>query len=129
MKPINILIVADALGAATSQNLMDNVYVVDTNQYIGSWQEGTDDLHTVCQNLQPLKWRVASVSPDSTVSITSFSGAMVDQKVAVPVASGTPTDPYWTATVQTPNFASYPYTVNLSIQGLSLSFSPYLKVV
>lgn len=129
MNTLSVLVVVDALGALATGNLMDNVYLVDTNRYLGSWQEGTNTLHTLCQDGQVLRWYAASVSPGSDVSITGFSGPMVDQGICVPVSSGGADGSYWTGRVQSHgSFASYPYVLSLAVGGHAMSFSPYLKV-
>jgi hypothetical protein len=129
MNIVCVLVVVDALGAQSSGSLMDNVYLVDTNHFLGSWQEGTDSLHTLCQDGQLIRWQAVGVSPASQVAITGFSGPMTDQGVCVPVASGGADGGGWTGRVQSRgSFASYPYVLNLAIGGQAMSFSPSLKV-
>lgn len=129
MNTVSVLIVVDALATATSGDLSTNVYLIDTNKYAGSGSEGQEELKTAVHNLQAINWRVTGISPDNDVDITGFTGLMVDDKVCVPAATGTPTDPYWSATVQTQgDTGSYQYSVTLSIDGTSYSFDPYIVV-
>jgi hypothetical protein len=130
MNTQSILIVVDTEGALASGSLMNNVYIVDTNKYLGSWQEGTDSLHTVCQDGQTLNWRVTSVNNGNDVEISEFNGDMVTKQACVPAKLGLSIDVYWAGLVQTKGiFASYPYTITLSINDKTLSFSPFIKVV
>jgi hypothetical protein len=130
LNTLNILIVVDVQGALASSSLMNNVYMVDTNKYLGSWQEGTNQLHTVCQDGQLLNWRAVSISPDNEINITGFSGQMVSTKICNPVQQGLAGETYWTGRVETQGaFSSYDYTLTLSIDGKKLSFSPFVKVV
>lgn len=130
MNTLNILIVVDTQGALASNSLMDNVYMVDTNKYLGSWQEGTNQLHTVCQDGQLLNWRVVAISPDNDIKIAGFSGQMVSKKICVPAQQGMQGEEYWSARVETQGaFSSYAYTLTVSIDDKQLSFSPFIKVV
>ena len=103
--------------------------MVDTNKYLGSWKEGTDQLHTVCQDGQLLNWNICAISPDNNVNITSFSGQMVSQNICNPSQQGMEGEKYWAARVETQGaFNSYPYSITVSIDGSSMNFSPFLKV-
>lgn len=130
MNRIDILVSVDALGAAASGSLRDNVYLVDTAGYLGSWGEGTDTLHTVCQDGQRLSWAAASVSPSNDVEITGFSGTMVSGKVCAPTRQGIAGAYQWQGMVQTRGLVGqYDYVLTLTIDGRPMSFSPYIKVV
>lgn len=127
---ISILIVVDALGAVAADTLMGNVYLIDTNKFLGSWQEGTDTLHTVAEDGQVLNWHAMPVSPSTNVVITGFSGRMSDDGVCRPTEQGLSGDRFWQGRVETHgSVGSWTYTVTLSIDGKALSFSPFLKVV
>lgn len=123
---ISVLIVVDCLGAVAANNLTGNVYMADTLKFLGSWNEGQCDLHTLTQTGQMIKWRVVPVSPDSQVSITGFGGQMVDQHICVPVNTGIDND-LWEGRIQA-NPGRYNYAVNLSVDGKKMSFSPYVEV-
>lgn len=130
MKKIKVLIVVDADGALASNNLVDNVYIIDTNKFLGSWNEGQCDLHTVCQDQQNISWAVVGLSEDDDVSITGFSGAMVTEKVCIPQKVGMSSDISWEGRIETQGSRGrYAYTVSLSIDGSTpMSFSPYIDV-
>lgn len=130
MNTISVLIAVDALGAAATGSLQENVYVVDTNQYLGSWQQGTDQLHTVCQDGQHVNWAAVSVSPGNSVNILGFSGPMVTGKICTPAKQGIEGDASWQGVVETRGVVGqYAYTIQVAIDGKPMSFSPYLKVV
>ncbi len=129
MNTLSILIVVDVLGALADESLINNVYMVDTNHYLGSWQEGSDALHTLCQDGQLLQWYTTSVSPNNDIEISSFSGEIVSGNICIPSHQGYPGDSFWAGRVETHGrFASYSYTITLTMGGKSMSFSPYLKV-
>ncbi|ASW82444.1 MULTISPECIES: alpha-pore-forming tripartite toxin MakABE regulator MakD [Vibrio] len=125
MKKIEILIVVDCAGALATTSLMDNVYLIDSNQWLGSWDEGTCQLHTVSQDGQFICWRSCAISPDDEVNITGFSGDMIDQNACLP----SPVNDAWEGRVQTRgDTGRYLYTISLSINGITMNFSPYLEV-
>ncbi len=127
MNELCVLIVVDTAGALASGSLVGNCYMVDTNGFVGSWNEGTDQLQTVCQDGQLLAWSAASVSADQQVSITGFSGPMVDQGVCVPTSPLG--DGAFTGRVEARGqFASFPYTATLSLAGAQLGVSCAVKV-
>jgi len=129
MKNVDVLVVVDTVGALASGDLQSNVYLVDTNKYIGSWNEGNCELETVCHDTQVLKWRVASVTPNIHVTITYFSGNMIDTKVCVPKKVGIEKDICWEGTVETSGHLNcYQYTITISIDGTQLSFDPFINV-
>lgn len=127
MNTIKIIIIVDALGTATSGSLLNNVYLIDTEKYLGSWNEGQCDLHTLTEDGQIIKWAVAAVSSDNQVAITGFSGQIIDQKVCVPSQQGISGDIFWEGMVEAQP-GRYSYSVSLSIDGQSFSFDPYLEV-
>lgn len=130
MKTINILIVIDASGALSSGSLMDNVYLVDTNKYLGSWHQGTNNLHTVCQDGQLLTWKVKAICPDSDVSITRFSGELISEQICNPTEQSSSEDKFWQGRIETRGrFESYQYKITISIDGATMDFSSYVKVV
>ncbi|NQV26837.1 MAG: hypothetical protein HQ518_21005, partial [Rhodopirellula sp.] len=46
MATVNVLVAVDVEGALSSGSLGANTYMVDTNKYMGSGAEGTDELKT-----------------------------------------------------------------------------------
>ena len=129
MNKLSVLIVIDAAAALAGGELAGNVCMVDTNGFLGSWLEGSDSLHTLCQDGQVITWNVASISPSSDVAINGFSGAMVSSAVCTPVLQEQAGDGSWSGRIEAQGaFASYSYTVAISIEGQSMSFSPFIKV-
>jgi len=130
MNTLNVLIVIDALGAATSNSLENNVHLVDNNKYLGSWNEGACNLFTVCQDGQLINWRVVAVSPNSAINITGITGDMVTKNVCVPQRQGIEGEYYWTGRIENKgSIGQFTYIVTLSIDGRAMSFSPYIKIV
>ena len=130
MNTISVLIVVDVVGALAAGSLMNNVYMVDTNKYLGSWQEGADSLHTICQDSQQVNWMVKSISPSDDVSIVRFTGDMVSRGICNPVLQGAGDNSSWAAQVQSHGvYSSFSYTVTLTMDDKKMSFSPYLKIV
>lgn len=130
MHNIYIAIVVDVEGALASGSLMDNVYLADNNQYIGSWQQGTSDLHTVCQDGELVGWWATPVDPGTDAVITGFSGTMVSDRICQPAENTIAGDHSWSGRVETQgSVGSFPYTVTLSLGGQALSFDATLKVV
>lgn len=128
LKSIDVLIVVDVAGALASNNLSNNVYLVDTNKYMGSWSQGQCELVTVCQDSQVVKWRVVSIDPGNNVEITGFTGQIISEKVCVPEKQGK-YDVYWEGMVQTRGTVRrYQYSVVLSMNGKKMEFDPYLDV-
>lgn len=127
---IDILIVVDVAGALAAGGLMGYVYLVDTNKYIGSWNEGQSTLNTVCQDGTLLTWSVASVDPGDDVSIAGFSGPMIDSKICQPKSNPIAGDGAWSGFVETQGqFAPFPYTVTLDMQSQQQGFAATVKVV
>ncbi|HLP47530.1 MAG TPA: hypothetical protein VK469_16400, partial [Candidatus Kapabacteria bacterium] len=55
---VSVLVIVDVEGALANNDLQDNVYLVDNQNYMGSWQEGQCELVTACHDTQKIKWRV-----------------------------------------------------------------------
>lgn len=128
MNNIYIVIAVDTVGALAANTLEGYVYMADTNQYLGSWQEGTSQLHTVCQDGQILVWSARPLDLSNQVDIESFSGTMISESICKPQLSLM--DGAWAGRVETKgSFGSYPYTVSLALGSKTLSFNAYIKVV
>lgn len=128
MKQIDVLIVVDVEGALAG-SLQDNVYLIDTNKYVGSGSEGQAELVTACQDGQVIVWNVAPVSPSSDVEITQFTGQMIDDKVCVPQAYDGPDGPFWEGRVEAQGTkGQQQYSVVLTMDGKSMGFDPFLTV-
>ena len=130
MSTINVLIVVDALGAATSGNLQDNVYLIDTNKHNGSGSEGQAELYTACKSTNQggdtIVWAVAPVDPATDVSINSFTGTMIDERALIPSANSNGS---WSGALS-PNLpaGNIQYSVVLDIDNNPMNFDPFLKV-
>jgi len=130
MRTIDILVIIDCLGAIASGNLKSNAYIVDINGYEGSWNEGTSQLVTVCQDGQELSWGISSVNPGNQVNIVNFSGQLISSKICNPQKQGIPGTETWKGKVQSrEGIGQYNYTLTLSINGKSMSFDAFIKVV
>ena len=130
MNRIDVLIAVDVVGAIAAGSLQGYVYLVDTNKYLGSWQEGQSTLNTVCQDGQALTWSIASIDPGNEVNIAGFGGQMVTGKTCVPAQDPFAGNTVWHGQVETQGaFASYAYTVTVTMNGRQMTFSAVLKVV
>ncbi len=104
----------------------NNIYMVDTNHWLGSWQEGTCQLHTLSEDGQLITWRATAVSPDNQVNITGFSGCMVEESICTPLLSG---GDQWEGRVETRGLSGrYSYDITLAVDGSVFRCSPYLDV-
>lgn len=129
MGTIDALIVVDTEGALSSGSAVDNSFLVDNNGYLGSWNEGTPTLNTVVQDGQVVNWSVTPVSATGQVSITGFSGQMISTSVCKPAPQVGNSD-VWSGRVESHGqFASFAYTIALSIGGRSMTLNSSIKVV
>ncbi|WP_448563972.1 alpha-pore-forming tripartite toxin MakABE regulator [Thalassotalea ganghwensis] len=129
MKKVEVLMVVDASAALASRDLQSNIYLVDTNKYMGSGNEGQAELKTACKDGQLICWRVVPISQDNEVSIVEFNGQMINDKVCVPQRQGMSGDYYWEARVEAQGQAStQQYNATLAIDGAQLTFDPYLVI-
>jgi hypothetical protein len=113
-----VLVAVDTAGALASGSLVGNCYAVDTNHYIGSWREGSDQLSTVCQDGQRIVWSPAAVAADAALTISGFGGPMVDQGICRPSPSPEIADGAWSGQVEAQGqFAPFDYTVTLTASG------------
>lgn len=129
-KQINVLIVVDVVGALASGDLGANVYLIDSNKYCGSGNEGQQELVTACIDGQVINWSVASVDPGTDAELVGFTGQMVNQKICVPQqitpVSG---ETYWAGRVESQGtVAQYQYSCTLSFDGKSMTFDPFINV-
>jgi len=128
MNEVNVLIVVDVEGALAS-NLQDNVYLIDTNKYVGSGNEGQVELQTACKDGQMIAWSVVPVAPSSDVQITQFTGQMINDKICVPVEVNTPDGSYWEGRVESQGqTGNQQYSVVLTMDGKAMTFDPYLVI-
>jgi len=129
MATVNVLVVVDVLGAVTSGSLQNNVYLIDSRKYMGSWQQGTCELHTVCKDNEIINWRIASVDPGCDIEIDSFTGQIINTKICVPSKQGIPGDIFWSGRVQAQGFTgSLQYSLWVNIEGKKMTFDPFLQI-
>src|ERR1051325_5658582 len=72
-KTVNVLIAVDTSAAQSSKNLSGNVYMVDTNHFMGSTAEGQPELVTVLHNGDTVVWNVQPINPGNDVEISGFT--------------------------------------------------------
>ncbi|KFX05905.1 hypothetical protein KP22_08580 [Pectobacterium betavasculorum] len=129
MKIINVLIVVNTTETLTSGNITNNAYLVDNNGFIGSWGEGGSTLHTVAQDGDQIQWHAVPVSLRGDVTITGFSGQMVEQAICQPqneAANGNP----WLGRVESRGqFSFFSYEVNVRIGEKTFSLNSAIDVV
>jgi hypothetical protein len=131
MPTVNILMMVDVEGALSSGNLGANIYLVDTNKYLGTSSEGQDELITTLNIGDTIVWSVASIDPGDDVTIASFEGTAVTDKYINPVQNPLSAG-VWESKFQPPGGSqgkSYQYNATLTFDGQkSLIFDPFLVV-
>ncbi|SNR31465.1 alpha-pore-forming tripartite toxin MakABE regulator [Lutibacter flavus] len=129
MKQIDILMVVDTQGALASNDLTSNIYLIDTNKYVGSGNEGQAELKTACKDGQIINWRVSAINPGNDVEIVSFSGQMITGNFCNPIKQGLSGEEYWEGRIEVQGKAqTIQYNATLSIDGKAMTFDPYLIV-
>ena len=128
MATVSILMVVDVEGALSSGNLGNNIYLIDTNKYVGSGSEGQAELNTRLSPGDIVQWSVAPVQPDGQVTIAGFSGQAVQQNIIKPQVN--PTTGAWASKFNTSakSGTQYQYTSTLQFEGRQLTFDPFLTV-
>lgn len=129
MSTVDVLMMVDVEGALASGNLSENIYLVDTNGYLGSYNEGQDELSTKLHNGDTVVWSVAPIDPGTNATIASFSGTAVSDKYINPVP-----DPLsagvWESKFQPPGGStgqSFQYNATLKFDdNKELTFDPFL---
>ncbi len=128
MDTVDVLIVVDVEGALAS-DLGDNVYLIDTNKYVGSGSEGQEELQTHCTDGQMIAWNVVPVAADTDVEIVGFTGQMITDGVCTPQQVTTPDGTYWEGRVEARGTTGQQqYSVNLTMDGKQASFDPFLVI-
>lgn len=126
MSAVDVLIVIDTDGAASSGNLKDNVSLVETAEGAASWNKRCCDLITCCKAGQTIKWKAVPKSPESAVEILEFKGQMVQgacKPIQKDIFSG-----IWEGQVSSSSKGRYQYTIDLVFDGIRMTFNPYLLV-
>jgi len=132
MATVNVLMMVDVEGALASGNLNSNIYLVDSNKYLGSYSEGKTELVTKLNTGDIIIWSVTAIDPGANVSITNFSGQAIDKQYIAPVANPL-TVGVWESKFQPPGGSvgqSYQYNATLKFNGAhEMTFDPFLVVV
>jgi hypothetical protein len=129
MSSVSVLIVVDAFNALATGNLQENVYLVDTNKYFGSGNEGQAELQTACADGQIINWRITPVAPDTNAVLTGFTGQIITESICNPVQQGLVGDEYWSSRVETQGkTGTYQYSAKVTIDGREMTFDPFLVV-
>jgi hypothetical protein len=128
MATVDVLVVVDVEGALASDDLGNNLYMVDTNKFLGSYQEGGPELVTTLNAGDRVTWSVSPIDPANNVAIDSFGG----QAVGINIIPQLQPDASWTsifsAAPPTPG-SQYQYTMTLLFaKQKRLSFDPFLKI-
>jgi hypothetical protein len=131
---VSVLIVVDVEGTLSSNppSLCSNLYLVDTNKFIGSTGEGQPTLATVLEQGDHVVWSVAPIVASNNVSINGFQGTAITDGIITPINRG---DRTWWATfnpapppVPYLSGQSFQYSVTLQFDdGLTASFAPFLQ--
>ncbi len=125
---VDVLIVVDVEGALTG-GLTKNVFLVDTNGYVGSGNEGSNELKTTVQDGTVINWRVQAIQPDNQVNIENFTGqAVSDGTIGQPRKYGGVDGFFFQSRVEQRSGGQYQYSINLNMEGKILSFDPFLEV-
>lgn len=132
MDEVSVLIVVDVEGAMSSGptgGLGNNVYMVDTNKFFGSGNEGQAELITACQDGQVINWSVAPVAPDTQITITGFTGVAVNTRIITPQAVNAPAGTYWSARVEAQGATgNQQYSITMDAEGTKMGFDPFLNI-
>ena len=125
MSTVNVVVAVNVAQAVATGNLGANVYMVDTNAYMGSGGEGTAELWTKCSNGDTIVWTVISIDPNEKVSIVGFSGNAIPETIKptrYPQFDGT----VWGGRVNQASAKAW-YTMTLLLAGSKeLGFDPFI---
>ena len=131
MANVNVLIVVDVEGALTTGALEKNIYMIDTNKYMGSGFEGTSELMTSIGIGDVIVWTIAPVDPSTPVEISGFSGQAVRDNYIDPIQAPLSRQAY-ESKFQPPGTSSagttFQYTVSLSFENKRMTYDPFLVV-
>jgi len=126
MSAVDVLIVVDTDGAASSGDLQNNVSLVEETVGVNSQIKQYCELMTYCKAGQTINWKAIPKSPESAVEILDFQGLIV-QGICKPkrkdIFSG-----IWEGQVSPSSKGIYQYTVDLIFDGIRMTFNPYLMV-
>ncbi len=129
MATVNVLIIVDVEGAQTS-GLQQNVYLVDTNKYMGSYNQGQVELVTVLEQGDTIIWSVAPIDPGTNVAIQN-PGGFTGPAIGVNVTPVAYPNGSWGSTFAAAPYVSgnqFQYSVVLTFDGGDpQTFDPFLE--
>jgi hypothetical protein len=128
-KTVNVLIAVDTNAAQSSKNLTGNVYLVDTNHFMGSTAEGQPELITTLHNGDTVVWNVQPINPGNDVEISGFTSQV--GTIGRNITPAKNADGSWSGQyTETPPVSGhkFQYSVNLTFDNTNqLSFDPFLQ--
>jgi len=132
MATVNVLIAVDVEGALASNDLQNNIYMVDSNKYMGSGFEGTSELMTSLNIGDVIVWTIASIDPFTAVCIQGFGGQAIRNNYIAPIANPLSTQSFESKFQPPGNVTSgttFQYTVTLSFEKKLMTYDPFLVVI
>ena len=98
-RTISIVSLVDVVGALASDNLDENIYLMDNNKPFGSHGEGTSGLQTAVEEGDVLIWTTASMEPEAYASISAIE---IDSEICAPEKKTYPGSDvtYWSGKVK-----------------------------
>ena len=125
MSTVNVLVTVNVIQAIQSKSLQGAICLIDTNGYLGSFNEATPELTTVCNNADTIVWSVVPLDPNEKVSIVGFTGAAVPSMIK-PVQTGQFGGTVWSGRVEMAG-NNVQYTMTLLLEnGTQLSWDPFI---
>ena len=130
MDDIYILIVVDTVATATSNSLVSNSYLGNSNGSFEAWDKEHKRTITDCFNGQTINWRVAPIDSNETIELINFKGEMINKGVCIPSSKGISNAEFWVGRMETQEMArKYRYSCELLIDGKTYQFNSVLKVL
>ncbi len=132
MANVDILIAVDVAGALSANTLSGYLYMVDTNKFLGSYQQGSNELVTKLNDGDHIVWRVIGIDPATSLTIKSFSGTAISGGNIMSLFNNPSYNPagcVWEANFHAPSSQNkVQYSMTLQFQGgKTLDFDPYLQ--
>jgi hypothetical protein len=127
---VEVLIVVDVENALQSDNLGENLYMIDNHRYCGSYNIGTHELTTAIKNGRHINWRVCGITPSDNVEIHHFAGNL--DQVCKPKFMDDSDDPHWAGSISAPPGSLGKYWYKMGIQfnkGKILEFDPFIQLI
>jgi hypothetical protein len=129
MATVNVLIVVDVLNAVSpghTGGLSKNLYMMDTNHFLGTLEAG-NELITTLNAGDVVAWACAPIDPGTNIAITGFTGQAKGVNINPkqdPVTGAW--ESKFTVPIGTPANSQFQYSVSMSINGQPYSFDPFL---